>query len=1339
MAVSSGSVSSFSDDHSQSINRLMLIKSLSEFKKAIKKEKVDIKRVNDDNTSLLHWYCSSGRQDIVEYLLQVGVPITANKTNHQTPLHCAVDCNDKMKDTKRANIVRSLVAAEVEVDQQDVNGWTALKLACRSGLYECAYYLLSNGADAEKCDFEGNTALHDAVCHSTTTRLLISYVDDVDVVNYEHKTSLLLAVCSESKEREQTVSYLVHSGADVNKEDASGQFPLWLAANRKDTSIIQILLDGRPDVNKAEPQEKTTALHRAVINKAWPVCVLLVRHGADVDLPDAEGMTALDYAKKFHPEMAEQMKAESAEQKSKASTLVLEALFEQLAGGHFDHLEQLLGNLPDVNLQAKGCNLIHMAVVHYRFDATVLLQQKGANLSVQTFDGNTPLHLTCQWPDEQQETLRILRFLVTSQVQLDIKNSSGETALFLAAGAGLSDHVYCLLDAGADPHQCNKRGLLPLHIACSRPETVKVTWSLINYCIRYLLEFARDTVNIPDYDGWTSLMYAAKTGCADTVQSLLAFEAEVNIQEPNKGYTALYLAVIAKSLEICQLLVASGARLDVMCSSKHITPFYRAAMDNNVNICILFAAQGADISQRDVHGNSPLDLIESPRLRRQIEEVSRLKAQTRPRIHGQTSEGRATISTGFVVRVEADVHVPAHSTDDDLTPDNIHTRPCLFVNSLDKPTSTAPTSSHQKVIANVSRPRLDDASHQMLHLEEAPVRGSQVIDNLGNLHQPSEAAALNGRMYHGLDQRQPVIQQPNNLSQIAAAQTIPAMQSHGQQHMTSIAHQKDTGRHRQKKPSQSGNSDITRNRENVLGQLPQDQKTQAEAMLNCITSEVAHVTPVMQSHDTNESQQDSNVKGKATYTDELVRLRQENSQLLAQVETLRQEESQWKHQIENFNFKTERKQLYCTIADSRRKRNEAKRNRDEEIAEVDELSDMVKALTVENKQVQEDYQQTMDQKQKEIDGLKQEKSDLQRELGQRQQDLIGLRQENETVCQQLVRQERLTASLQEDKEDLQRRNQHCSRALGQAQRKLECQEICRNISEEELEVTKLRLGGGAYGEVRMGRWQGVDVAVKTFHEHLRSDLDVLVRERMIKIIRREVSICAQVCHPNVVATCGATFTLDFPLRLVMELMEGSLENVIDAANEVKRYLTMREKVDLAAGCVCGLMYLHGMPGTTLHGDIRPSNVLVTLTMEAKIGDLGAPRLATSTSVSVGQLSRPYIAPERMVESGGNPVHNSVQADIYSLGVTLLELFTGLGADPDEREEQLSRLSHPRLLAVTSKLLPHNPQERIKSEVALKMLLSAKEDRSYKASPPKRMVKGIRSGSQKLELVDKPWM
>lgn len=147
---SSSVMSSFSSLHSKSMNRLMLSPDLFEFKKAAKAEKFDIKRVEEDGTSLLHWFCSSGHQDIVHYLLQSGVPITNNKTNLQSPLHCVVDSNDKLEDTKRANIVRSLLQAGAAVDQQDVNGWTALKLACRSGLYQCASILLGNHADAEK-------------------------------------------------------------------------------------------------------------------------------------------------------------------------------------------------------------------------------------------------------------------------------------------------------------------------------------------------------------------------------------------------------------------------------------------------------------------------------------------------------------------------------------------------------------------------------------------------------------------------------------------------------------------------------------------------------------------------------------------------------------------------------------------------------------------------------------------------------------------------------------------------------------------------------------------------------------------------------------------------------------------------------------------------------------------------------------------------------------------------------------------------------------------------------------------------------------------------------------
>ena len=128
---------------------LVSTRTLSEFRKTVKKEKVDIKRVDDDGTSLLHWFCLAGNEEIVDYLLQARVLVAMNLTTFWTPLHCIVHCDDKMEDAKRANIVQLLIAAGAEVNQQDVNGCTALVLACRSGLRQCAHVLLSNGADGE--------------------------------------------------------------------------------------------------------------------------------------------------------------------------------------------------------------------------------------------------------------------------------------------------------------------------------------------------------------------------------------------------------------------------------------------------------------------------------------------------------------------------------------------------------------------------------------------------------------------------------------------------------------------------------------------------------------------------------------------------------------------------------------------------------------------------------------------------------------------------------------------------------------------------------------------------------------------------------------------------------------------------------------------------------------------------------------------------------------------------------------------------------------------------------------------------------------------------------------
>ena len=58
-----------------------------------------------------------------------------------------------------------------------------------------------------------------------------------------------------------------------------------------------------------------------------------------------------------------------------------------------------------------------------------------------------------------------------------------------------------------------------------------------------------------------------------------------------------------------------------------------------------------------------------------------------------------------------------------------------------------------------------------------------------------------------------------------------------------------------------------------------------------------------------------------------------------------------------------------------------------------------------------------------------------------------------------------------------------------------------------------------------------------------------------------------------------------------------------------------------------LSVLSKQPTEILHGDICPRNILVTATMRAKLGDLGAARFQDA-SLSVGLLSPQYTPPER---------------------------------------------------------------------------------------------------------------
>jgi len=156
-------------------------------------------------------------------------------------------------------------------------------------------------------------------------------------------------------------------------------------------------------------------------------------------------------------------------------------------------------------------------------------------------------------------------------------------------------------------------------------------------------------------------------------------------------------------------------------------------------------------------------------------------------------------------------------------------------------------------------------------------------------------------------------------------------------------------------------------------------------------------------------------------------------------------------------------------------------------------------------------------------------------------------------------------------------------------------------------------------------------------------------------------------HPNIVAALGVVVPPDKPLMLVRELMvNGSLHSMIDGSSALD--------FDLLLGCcmdvVAGLKYLHyEATPPVVHGDLKSMNVLLNDRLQAKLSDYGLqdvrrPEYADDTTAEIAVGSVRWMAPElmifrtsgRMEEPEGRP---SEATDVYSLGVLMYEMFTGL--------------------------------------------------------------------------------
>ncbi|KAI3817220.1 hypothetical protein L1987_11009 [Smallanthus sonchifolius] len=180
-----------------------------------------------------------------------------------------------------------------------------------------------------------------------------------------------------------------------------------------------------------------------------------------------------------------------------------------------------------------------------------------------------------------------------------------------------------------------------------------------------------------------------------------------------------------------------------------------------------------------------------------------------------------------------------------------------------------------------------------------------------------------------------------------------------------------------------------------------------------------------------------------------------------------------------------------------------------------------------------------------------------------------------------------------------------------------------------------------------------------------------------KEFQTEVEAIGKLKHPNIVTLRAYYWSVDEKLLIYDYVPNGNLGTAIHGKPGVTSFppLSWSERLKIMRGTAKGLAYLHECsPKKYVHGDLKPSNILLGPNMEPKISDFGLSRLAniaggstptlqsnrvvseatTATSASVSNAPASYYqAPEAF-----KVVKPSQKWDVYSFGVVLLEMITG---------------------------------------------------------------------------------
>jgi mitogen-activated protein kinase kinase 7 len=192
------------------------------------------------------------------------------------------------------------------------------------------------------------------------------------------------------------------------------------------------------------------------------------------------------------------------------------------------------------------------------------------------------------------------------------------------------------------------------------------------------------------------------------------------------------------------------------------------------------------------------------------------------------------------------------------------------------------------------------------------------------------------------------------------------------------------------------------------------------------------------------------------------------------------------------------------------------------------------------------------------------------------------------------------------------------------------------------------LGSGSSGTVVKMRHRPSDTVLAVKQMRRSSS------EEDTKRIANDLDVLLKCCNCDHIVQCYGYMIKETEVWIFMELMGSCFDKLL---NKLKSPFPEPILGKVAVATVKALDYLKDNH-KVIHRDIKPSNILVNENGVVKLCDFGiCGRLVDSKAKTRQAGCTAYLSPER-IEPDPSNAHYDVRADVWSLGITLVELAMG---------------------------------------------------------------------------------